>query len=90
MPQNKRPELETYSEADLLAELDDRKRKRALPPAPLANPDFTELKELVVKNVNEAAEKQEWPENLDHYIYEAAMVAIYGKDYWLWHDRQNW
>lgn len=88
--QKLKTDLTDVSEADMLAELDDRKRKREQPPRPLPNPDFYDLKTFIVSSVNKAAETREWPENLNHYIYEAAMVAIYGKDYWLWHNRQNW
>ncbi len=54
-------------------------------PKPLATQDFTVVSQLVVDHVN-AMSKPDYCEDNDtaHYIYEACMEAVYGKDIWTW------
>lgn len=51
---------------------------------PLPNPDFSKLIETV-KQITAHNLQNGWEGDDDsHYIYEEAMVAIYGKMYWSW------
>ncbi len=64
--------LTDYSVQELEAELDRRQL-----PQPLSQPDTRELKALVIRHV--AGERIK---DCNHYIYEAAVEAIYGRDIW--------
>lgn len=58
-------------------------------PTCLETPDLTQLKALCQQYIDEA-EKGRWPdEDLDHYIFEAAITALYGQQAWQWIRAQN-
>jgi len=60
-------------------------------PTPLAidQQDFTALRKLTASWIEEV-KTGEVDENLEHYIYEAAMEAIYGPDVWKWVNEQDY
>jgi hypothetical protein len=58
-------------------------------PRRLANPDWTRLLEIIVENTKQIAEEARQGDYCDdndskHYIYEAAIEAVYGENYWKW------
>lgn len=76
----------------LLQEREEREREESRP-KPLANPDFSAVIKLCQALIDELAEADsccDMSDN-DHYIYEAAMQAVFGKDVWLWiNERMGW
>jgi hypothetical protein len=78
------------SDSDLQEELLRRKEARSKAPDPVANPDFSRLIEHVTSGVAECIKDQYEDDDFKHYIYEAAMEAIYGKVYWTWRNQQDW
>lgn len=78
-------DLSKISGDELQAELD---RRRSVPPAlpiPLSNPDFTKLRDMIVAEATTTQEKNGEDDDFSHYVYEAAMEAVYGPDaYWDW------
>ena len=80
--------LNNYPTKTLEIELERRKKELNAPPAPLEKPDFNKLKELVVRLVKDEANGED-DDNRDHWIYEAAMDAVYGETYWKWHRERN-
>jgi len=52
-------------------------------PKQLENPDFKKLKESCLEYIQEIANSGYIKDDdLDHYIFEDALEAIYGKDIW--------
>jgi len=60
------------------------------PPKEREEPNFAAVLETVRFGVKEAVERGYWDDDLKHYIYEAAMEAVYGKDFWQWRRSQEW
>lgn len=57
-------------------------------PVPIENPDFSSLIETC-KSVMLGIEKNGcMDDDDDHYVYEAAMMAIYGKDVWVYINKK--
>lgn len=82
--------ITSLSDADLLAEIERRKIPATPAPTALAQPDFTVLIETVTEGVNRTVADGYEDEDLQHYIYEAAVNAIYGPSYWIWRRAQKW
>jgi hypothetical protein len=81
--------LECYPTNLLEEELKRRKEAENNPlPKPLDNPDFSKLKQLIVDLVeNEANGKED--DDSPHWTYEAAINAVYGEEYWAWHNKRT-
>jgi len=77
--------LKDVSTEELRAELRRREEPAKGPPAPLPNPDFTDLVQMVMTGVTSQMAEQYEDEDFKHYVYESAMTAIYGKAIWEWH-----
>jgi hypothetical protein len=75
-----------------------REKARSHPPAPLAarsspprGEDFAILRDMIVDATAEAAKTGRWPRDFRHYVYEAAMVSVYGPQaFWAWRNSINW
>jgi len=57
-------------------------------PKPLENPDFSGLKRQVEEHLDSIANKTD-REDDDHYIYEAAVTAVFGNDVWTYINKQR-
>lgn len=66
-----------------------RKGAVRIPPKPLAKPDFTELTRLIQEGVERSADEQYADADFDHEVYEAAIEAVYGPDFWNWWNQYN-
>jgi len=82
--------LRSVSTADLQTELESRKRQASMSPPVKPNPDFGPLIKTVTDGVAESIKTGYEDDDFKHYVYEAAMTAIYGKEYWDWRRLQNW
>jgi len=58
-------------------------------PVEFTNPDFSKLEDYVL-DAHKNAHQADWrePKDFEHYVYECAMEAIYGPDYWDWLNRK--
>ena len=76
-------ELKEIPDEDLQAELDKReaKREEAAKPQPVANPDWSKVKEMAIDHV-ERTLRREGEKDADHYIYEQVLETVYGADIW--------
>lgn len=59
-------------------------------PAPLTVPNWTKLQQTVVDGIQKCIEEKYMDEDFTHYVYEAAMEAVYGDDFWKWRNKQKW
>jgi hypothetical protein len=59
-------------------------------PAPLDVPNWDNVKRTVIAGVERSCAEGYEDEDFKHYVYEAAMIAIYGPDYFKWRNSQNW
>jgi hypothetical protein len=75
--------LTKYSDDDLIKELTRRKNYKKIKPLREATPDFTGLIDLCRSHVDDIANGNE-DEDTKQYIYEEAMMAVYGKDIFTW------
>lgn len=82
--------LEDATTEELEKELERRKTSGGLPSQPLANPDFTPLRGLVISGIEQAAKEQFQDDDFKHYVYEAAVTAVYGPTFWDWRNKQDW
>ena len=84
-------ELSDLTTELLEQELDRRKIAKSLPvPVPLETMDFTALIETITDGTAQSIKDGYENDDLDHYIYEAAVEAVYGKSYWAWRRAQKW
>jgi hypothetical protein len=59
----------------------DAQKWEEISPQPLKEPDFTKLKDQVMEYF-EGLKRGETPKDAQHYIYEAAVEAVYGEEIW--------
>lgn len=78
--------LKDFTDAQLQAELDRRKLEKIKADEPKMLPfnNFVPVQILCQDYINQLAEEGWVNGNLDHYIFEAAMEAVFGKDVWNW------
>lgn len=60
-------------------------------PQPLANPDFSKVQKMVIEHVAGYADSDNCRDDEDdtHYLFEAAVEAIYGPNIWKWINKQR-
>jgi hypothetical protein len=80
--------LNTLTDADLLAEMERRKAVANKPPEPLTRPDFTSIVKFAQEMVEQRVKKHEDCDN-DHWCFEAILTAVYGKAIWDWWNKQD-
>lgn len=83
-------DLSKITTDDLQRELTRRATESSKPPPPLEHPDFTALREMVINGINEAAEEEHQDEDFEHYVYEEAVIAVYGENFFAWRNKQSW
>jgi hypothetical protein len=72
-----------------LAEIERRERVDGIP-KPNLNPDFGRLRDALIQGIERAMREQCMDEDLKQGLYEAAVEAVYGTDFWTWRRRQPW
>lgn len=77
--------LTDVSTAELEAEL---QRRNSI--TPIAEPDFTKLRDTVIRGIELAVKENYLDEDLRGYVWEAAVEAVYGKGFFEWRKRQSW
>ena len=53
-------------------------------PTQLSDPDFTELKKTCQEYIDSYADNGFVDDDLEHYIFEEALGAIFGNHVWQW------
>ena len=81
-------DLKNVSDQDLPAELD--RRATPIPPIPLDAPNWDDVKQTVIVGVERSCAEEYEDEDFKHYVYEAAMKAVYGPNYFKWRNAQKW
>lgn len=69
---------------DLKAELKRREDEKKKAPTPLSDPDFLTLQNYIIDCVRTASKEGDLSKDLEHYVFEAAMEAVYGPNIWKW------
>lgn len=78
--------INDFTEQELLAELEKRKQVDLI--QPVENPNFDKLVITCILIVAEMHSKRYADEVDDkHYIYEEAMKAVFGPDYFKWENK---
>lgn len=82
--------LEEFDTVQLEAELERRKQeeKRRNMPRRLDNPDWSAVEKMCEEYINALAWNGRPPKDADHYIYEAAMTAVFGNGVWVWINKR--
>jgi len=73
--------LKDFSNEELLEEL----AKRKTLPQPLADPNFSALVTLVTDYVEDIQND----DDMEHWVFEAAIEAVYGHDIWNYLNARN-
>jgi len=81
--------LKRATDEELKAELERRQTLRSQRPKPLPNPDLTDLIKVLEEGITVRSARGDYPKDHDHWIYEAAVRAIYGEAYWDWAKAQG-
>lgn len=83
--------LKEASEAELLAELERKKKAREAGerPRPLTSIEIQNLIEVCDAHVEELDKNGYADDDSSHYIYEAAMTAIYGPNIFKWINKKT-
>jgi hypothetical protein len=71
--------LKSFSNEELEAEL-KRRKQETQKIHPLETPDYNQLYKYIVSGLANAPNDRRLPKDFEHYVYELAMQAIYGKD----------
>lgn len=78
--------LSNYTEKQLQDELKRREAKKRMQgnmPKPLEEPDDSDLREVCAEYLTEQVEDIH-DTDTRHFIFEAALEMVYGKDVWNW------
>lgn len=76
--------LSNYTNEQLRTELKKREKNVATKPVLLASPDLSALQALCQEQIDCLSSGKGCNEDLDMYIYEAAMEALYGDGVFNW------
>ena len=83
--------LSDFTEKELLAELKRRSdRQSAGDLNELEEHDFSQLVKTIRDGTCQSIKAGYEDDDFKHYVYEAAMEAVYGKQYWPWRNAQGW
>jgi hypothetical protein len=78
--------IRDYSKEELTAELKRREKLLAINPIPMDEIDWQPVVKMVTNTVGYMTNEGYAPKDFEHYIFEAAMEAVYGKDVWDWYN----
>jgi len=82
--------IEAISDEELQAELNRREeeKRKSEKPQQLAIVDPDPLRKMCQEYIDELDKSGYVDDDFDHYIYEAAMTMVFGKDVWMWINKQ--
>lgn len=76
--------LGDYSNEDLIRELQERGIKAEIKPEPLQEIDWSGVMSNCIEYVDQLDEEGYPPKDIEHYIMESAMSAVFGDGVWEW------
>ena len=80
-----KPDLSRLSSEELKAELERREKGKSAPaPLPHVLNNYTALRDMIIEGVNTAIQEDRKPKDFRHYVWETAMEAVYGREFWTW------
>lgn len=83
-------DLKDVSDEDLAAEVSRRKAiVDSTRPKKRATPKWEVLVEMIESGIQHQIDDQGDPKDFDHYVYQAAMEAVF-EDYFKWHNSRPW
>lgn len=82
--------LDSVSEADLVAEIDRRKKPAPTLPDRIRYPEWGPLMKMIQEGLEESIKEGYEDEDFKQYVYEGAMKAVYGEGYFQWRNAQKW
>lgn len=77
-------QLSMFTDLDLLEELERRRQEKKPKPEPLQTHSWATVEGLCEQYVNDLDEKGWVDDDLKHYIFEAAITAVFGHTVWEW------
>lgn len=83
-----RSALEKYTDEELRAEMDRREKEKDKKPEPKEEIDWSKLIECVKEGVTILDEEGYEQNDFEHYVFEAAMTAVYGDEIWDWWNKK--
>ena len=83
--------IRLQSEIDRLqAELEQKRREQELAtPKPVENPDWSGVQEMCQEVIDSLAKDGWYDDDMDHYIFEGAMQAVFGEDVFTWMNKRG-
>ncbi len=75
--------LDQFSDDELRGEVGRREKIRNAPPPPLEEIDWSIVKNLALDYIS-IIERNTKAGDIKHYVFEAVIQAVYGKDVWEW------
>ena len=72
------------SDADLLAELERRKKLQDAPPKPVANPDWSRVHAMCLEMVKEVSDPDGYSKDFKDYLFEEVMKTVFGPNFFDW------
>lgn len=82
--------LQNLTTEELESELKKRKDESKKLPPMLPNPDFTKLIETIISGLTRATKDDYLDDDIKTYVWEEALTAIFGKDFFAWRKKQPW
>lgn len=82
--------FEQYTDEDLAAELERRKKAIDAHPPMIGNFNWNPLLDMLDYNAKQSIKQGFEDEDFPHYVYEEVLKAVYGKDYFGWKNKQKW
>ncbi len=82
--------MNEYTDEQLQAELERRKKPSLAPPDRARYPDWEPLIKTIEDGTARSIKDGYEDDDFKHYVYESAMIAVYGKDYFVWRNAQKW
>ena len=84
--------LDGFSDEELEREIGLRagRRNKVPTPQPIDRPDFMPLIDTIQYGVAQMQKNNYEDDDFKHYVYEAAIEAVYGKSYWKWRRSQSY
>lgn len=88
MDKDRRKKLSEFSEEELFEEIHKRWEERKDKPKQLENPDPIKLRNVCDEYLRWLEKERRGNRNLEHFIFEHALKAIYGEDIFFWINEQ--
>lgn len=84
-------DIREIPEGELEAELARRKKEKEAGqvPQPLMHPNWSDTTQQCIGYIQAIAVDGYVDEDLEHYIFEAAINAVYGEDVWKWVNKKQ-